>query len=161
MKTFFDLDYSWSLCEQFIFSIFERNLAEFVADLPVLYHLLRRISERLEGLKASLKGRNNEAKNRSDSSKENEFSLVTIGAAVTHPPRIAALGGFRAYGRNAQISGFEAEAFEDELPLREDSPHAPEENGAIVVKTDVDVWSENENAQAREERNKSIIWPLE
>ncbi|RYP02770.1 hypothetical protein DL765_010687 [Monosporascus sp. GIB2] len=119
-KDYLNPDFTWALRRAFIFSIVERNLAQIIADLPVLAPLIS-ITHKVKGITSRL-GRGS---SKANSSHENrgasgnmKSALVTIGQRSTNGNKRSA---FSAYGDDRQFDGIATTCSEDEIPLRDTS----------------------------------------
>ncbi|KAI1123308.1 hypothetical protein F5Y10DRAFT_270240 [Nemania abortiva] len=103
IKNSFSPDFSWALSEIYFYNIFERNLAELIADLPAVYPEIRRGCRRLTKQRKtswpSQQGINND---HHDLRNDSRCAIVTIGSRETRPPKMLEMGEFIKNGEDNQ-----------------------------------------------------------
>ncbi|KAI0449202.1 hypothetical protein F5B21DRAFT_509398 [Xylaria acuta] len=113
VKSFFAADFTWALPKVYLFTIFERNLAELIADLPAVYPEICRRYRQLNKLrKAVWPSERNIDSNHPALQNDSECAIVTIGSRETRPPGALQLSEFSKHGENKQSSGVFREGVE-------------------------------------------------
>ncbi|KAI0968499.1 hypothetical protein F4678DRAFT_464564 [Xylaria arbuscula] len=106
LKNYTNPDFSWYLPSAYIATIVERNLAEFIADMPVLYPMLRKAFEKTGHFLTILRRNDSKATHQPHSQKKSEGgrrTLVTIGSAGRQKPRDRYFLGLSSAGSEDQI----------------------------------------------------------
>ena len=105
VKDFYDPDFTWALPRIYVCTIIERNLSQFIADLPAIYPVFRTVYEKVAG---SIRYGSNRSKTHSgvdgnglDVRNDSQQAIVTIGSAETRPIK---LNDFSPYGKSSQLS---------------------------------------------------------
>lgn len=126
VNDFFDPDYTWGLRRVYMCTIVERNCAEVIADLPIIFPLLRSlhakagsIMSRLGSLATGSGTKKGGSLSSGGSSSRPTTHPATIGSGE---PRADRFGDFGTRGVGFQRSNIPAECSEDEIPLRERQP---------------------------------------
>jgi hypothetical protein len=137
VNDFFKPDVSWALRRVYLATIIERNVAQVIADLPVVFPLLRNMHRKARSLFSS-------SANKSRATYHNS-GTSTIGSKHKRFNRSTGNSEFSRYGRQAQISAVRPGS-DDEIPLRERpgvvNP-SPLADGEIAVQVNIDVHSED------------------
>jgi hypothetical protein len=156
VNDFFDPDISWALRKVYICTVVERNLAEFIADLPVIFPLLRSIH------KKTVRVLTHGSRGASEPTTYGMTTKLTNGS--TTRGNKSTNGDFDVYGKNGRFAAIQDDSDDkisgethDEIPLRSLSSRRAQParfDREITVQVNIDVESE-----AR--RHNESAWPLE
>ncbi|KAI1357429.1 hypothetical protein F5Y08DRAFT_324353 [Xylaria arbuscula] len=99
VKRFFATDFTWALPRVYLFTLFERNLAELIADLPVVCpEVYQRYCELKKWRKATRSAHWEIEQEHPNLHNESQYAIVTIGSKETRPSRALQLDEFGKHG---------------------------------------------------------------
>lgn len=129
VQDFYSPDFSWALSRIYLCAILERNFAEFIADLPATYYLVKIMRERAGSVLSSVgvgtwTGGSRRSQGGRYASNSNKNNNTGSGPGVL---TIGSMGKRNA--RAAQSVDMEDAISDDEVCLREVSPSSREERG--------------------------------
>lgn len=125
VNDFFDPDFSWALRTVYLCTVVERNFAELIADLPVIFPLLRGLHTKVGDALSRMSSRirtnadsgTGEASNFSTDPVTKNVAMA--GPTVRRADKFGEFGEFGAYGVDMRMIITAAEISEDEAPLSE------------------------------------------
>lgn len=148
VNDFKDPDMSWALRRVYVCTIVERNFAEFIADLPAIFPLIRSMHNKAVAMitQGSL--------GTSNKGSHGQSSVLTIGSAHKRLHDVKR-GRFAQYGDNGQFTTICDES-DQEIPLRDEprrgSVVAKGNGGGITVQVNIDM-------ESQERSHNGPVWP--
>ncbi|KAF2471482.1 uncharacterized protein BDR25DRAFT_261093 [Lindgomyces ingoldianus] len=148
VNDFKDPDMSWALRRVYVCTIVERNLAEFIADLPAIFPLIRSMHKKV--VTVITQG----SRGTSKSGSYGPTNSLTIGSEHKRLHN-GKRGKFAAYGPNGQFTTIHDNS-DDEIPLKDGlnrpSSAAKKNERGITVQVNIDVESQEHN-------DSRPVWP--
>ncbi|RWA06701.1 hypothetical protein EKO27_g8399 [Xylaria grammica] len=106
LKNFFAADVSWELPTIYFPTIFERNLAELIADLPAVYPEIRHRYYQIMGLTKTVSLRSSSRRSidggRPGSHSGSQCAIITVGSPEPRPSEALQLNEFSKHGGDRQ-----------------------------------------------------------
>ncbi|GAW14005.1 hypothetical protein ANO14919_033970 [Xylariales sp. No.14919] len=106
LKNFFAADVSWELPTIYFPTIFERNLAELIADLPAVYPEIRHRYYQITGLTKDISLRSSSRRSidggRPGSQSGSQCAIITVGSPEPRPSEALQLNEFSKHGGDRQ-----------------------------------------------------------
>lgn len=124
VKDFFKLDYSWALRRVYMCTIVERNFAQVIADLPAIFPLLRSLHMKAGGAFARLRSRSTPTSSGGNWNSTKDSTNASVFQARSSDLQTDRTCDFGAYATDMTLNNITAaECSEDQMPLRDGSPH--------------------------------------
>ncbi|TGJ81755.1 hypothetical protein E0Z10_g7010 [Xylaria hypoxylon] len=101
VRNFFAADFTWALPKVYLFTIFERNLAELIADLPAVYpEIHRRYRQLMKWRKTIGPSQQSIDCGHPDLQNDSQCAIITIGSRETRPSKSLQLSELSKHGED-------------------------------------------------------------